>query len=65
MKDPVFSKEDAYNVLDLKQSYERSCQKGLQMMKLAEKYNITKEEEIQTLERYIKFYHVYSCSDLI
>lgn len=56
VKDPVFSKEDAY-VLDLKQSYERSCQKGLQLLKLAEKYNITKEEEIQTLERYIYYVH--------
>ena len=56
MKDPVFSKEDAY-VLDLKQSYERGCQKGLQLLKLAEKYNITKEEEIQTLERYIYYVH--------
>ena len=52
MKDPVFSKEDAY-VLDRKYQYDRSCQKGLQMVELLKKYNITDEDEIGILDRYI------------
>ena len=52
MKDPVFSKDDAY-VLDRKHGYERGCQKGLWIMELVKKYNITKEDDIRILEKYI------------
>lgn len=52
VKDPVFSKEDAY-VIDYKHAYERGCEKGLRMVELIKKYNITKDEEIRILEKYM------------
>lgn len=54
MKDPIFSKEDAY-VCDRKHQYERSCEKGLRMLELHKKYNITDEDDIRMLDRYIIF----------
>ena len=52
VKDPIFSKEDAY-VCDRKHQYERSCEKGLRMLELHKKYNITDEDDIRMLDRYI------------
>ena len=49
--DPVFSKEDVY-VLDREKAYERALQKGLQLIKLKEKHNITDLEDIKMLRRY-------------
>ena len=54
MNDPIFSKEDAY-VCDRKHQYERCCQKGLQMLELHKEYNITDEDDIRVLNRYIIF----------
>ena len=50
VKDPVFSKEDAY-ILDRKHSYERNLQKGLKIVELAKKYQITDQQELDMLER--------------
>lgn len=50
MKDPAFSKEDAY-VLDRKHSYERALQKGLQMRKLIKEHEITDPAEVSILRR--------------
>lgn len=50
INDPVFSKDDAY-ILDPKHSYERSCQKGLQILELIKKYNITTKEDIEILDK--------------
>jgi len=50
VKDPVFSKEDAY-IQDRKHSYERNLQKGLQIVELAKKYQITDQQELGMLER--------------
>ena len=63
MKDPVFSKDDAY-VLDHKHGYERACQKGLRIMEIVKKNNITKEDEIHILERYTDFCNTHKCSFL-
>lgn len=52
VKDPVFSKEDAY-VLDRKHSYERALQKGLRMVELTKEHQITDPEEVNILERYL------------
>ena len=49
--DPVFSKEDVY-VLDREKAYERALQKGLQLVKLRKKHNITDLEDIKILRRY-------------
>ena len=50
VKDPVFSKEDAY-VLDRKHSYERGLQKGLRMIELIKEHHITDPEEVAILKR--------------
>ena len=50
VKDPAFSKEDAY-VLDRKHSYERALQKGLQMRKLIKEHEITDPAEVSILRR--------------
>ena len=50
VKDPVFSKEDVY-ILDRKHSYERNLQKGLKIVELAKKYQITDQQELDMLER--------------
>lgn len=50
MKDPVFSKDDAY-VLDRKHSYERALHKGLQMVELIKEHQITDPEEVAILRR--------------
>lgn len=54
VKDPIFSKEDAY-VCDRKHQYERSCEKGLRMLELHKEYNITDEDDIRMLNGYIIF----------
>ena len=59
VKDPIFSKEDAY-VCDRKHQYERSCEKGLRMLELHKEYNITNEDDIRMLNRYIIFWLNYS-----
>jgi len=59
VKDPVFSKEDAY-VIDYKHAYERGCEKGLRMVELIKKYNITKDEEIRILEKYMLALNYFS-----
>ena len=50
VKDPIFSKEDAY-VLDRKHSYERSLQQGLRMIELIKEHQITDPEEVVILKR--------------
>lgn len=50
LTDPVFNKDDSY-VLDRSYTYDRGCQKALHMLKLLKKYNISKEEDIEILER--------------
>ncbi|KAJ7388681.1 Acyl-coenzyme A oxidase (Acyl-CoA oxidase) [Desmophyllum pertusum] len=50
VKDPVFSKEDAY-VLDRKHGYERSLQKGLRAVELAKEHHITDPDEMSMLEK--------------
>lgn len=50
VKDPVFSKEDAY-VLDRKHSYERALQRGLRMVELIKEHQITDPEEVVILKR--------------
>lgn len=50
LTDPVFNKDDSY-VLDRSQAYDRGCQKALHMLKLLKKYNISKEGDIEILER--------------
>ena len=51
VKDPVFSKEDAY-LLDRKHAYERALQKGSRMVALTKEHQITDPYDIYTLERY-------------
>ncbi|KAL9961620.1 hypothetical protein ACROYT_G030602 [Oculina patagonica] len=51
LKDPVFSKEDAY-VLDRKHAYERYLQKGLRMVELTKEYQITDPQELGMLEKF-------------
>lgn len=51
LTDPVFNKDDSY-VLDRSHAYDRGCQKALHMLKLLKKYNISKEGDIEILERF-------------
>ncbi|XP_073251487.1 peroxisomal acyl-coenzyme A oxidase 1-like [Porites lutea] len=62
VKDPIFSKEDAY-VCDRKHQYERSCEKGLRMLELHKEYNITNEDDIRMLNSLSGTYFPYALSN--
>ncbi|KAL9961614.1 hypothetical protein ACROYT_G030588 [Oculina patagonica] len=61
VKDPVFSKEDAY-ILDRKHAYERALQKGLRLVELTKEHQITDPEDVYILERFATSLFPYSLS---
>ena len=56
VKDPVFSKEDAY-ILDRRHAYERTLQQGLRMVELTKEHQITNPEDVIILERYLSLHY--------